>query len=243
MNTGYFIQNGNNIMKGIDERFTQAFKDIQTAFETVRTDFRNEWVGSDEVAFENKLVEKLNLLSMDSHKFAQTAVDTVKGMLDSWVKFQDVNTMDGSSSGAVAELASLINTVNVVLPVQIATVSKSFSAADQLGLKSASSSTVLHGSLNAFITTVRNKIDSIFEVVNSNQAFYGEEQMTGFTNYIKSINETMKDLQTSVKDLDDAMVALTGEYKAMDTNVNTQLGEAKSTVDSAVDLGSTRWTE
>ena len=61
MNTGYFIQNGNNIMKGIDERFTQAFKDIQTAFETVRTDFRNEWVGSDEISFENKLVEKLNL--------------------------------------------------------------------------------------------------------------------------------------------------------------------------------------
>lgn len=254
LDVGYFITSGNNAMTTISNKFDEVYRAINNDFEQLRNDFRREWIGPDEIAFEAKLIDRIDLLKLRARNLVVGSIATIDSTLRGWIDFQDRNTIDGSSTGATY-LYKLIQVPIVNKATALNKIPKEFGAFDSLGLKSPMSADVLKTSLTSYLNKVGERIKEIYEDVRTSNGFFGENQIGAINIYLNAISEEIKNVQTSIPDLEQALSTLTTTaYRSHESSVSEQMSSASKNAGSVLPditasvvsaakevLGSSRW--
>ena len=133
---------------------------------------------------------------------------------------------------------------SILLPKPIKFVDKAFDSSTNFGLANSGSTSTLRGSLQTFVDHVQRKIESLFSEIDTNAAFYGENQAAKLKLLKEKVGESIAIVATSVKDFDLAMEKLTTAYVDSDKTVGEAITEGANGLMSGINeaTSSTRWS-
>ncbi|MBR6516465.1 MAG: hypothetical protein IKT40_06370 [Bacilli bacterium] len=243
MYIGYNIKKINEVMESISSAYAESTKKVKEMYETwFQPSLRQHWVGPDEQNFEKKFVDRLNELLTNSETLATNAIETVYSLGVAWADFQDTNTIGGESTGQGTVLKAQLLKATVTAHDPITFTALEFTGEENLGLTSTGSASALASQLNAFVTNTKSAIKALFDAVDANNAFFGE-QTTKVKGFIDKVGDTLGVLATAVKDFDEAMATLTGtSYSSSDSSVSTEFANSDTNLESGLEgLGASRW--
>lgn len=247
---GYNVKKANELMQNI----ANAYKDLgiytPQQWEDVYKTLQREWVGEDEQDFETELADRICKLYNNAYNLVQGSLDTIKGLVKSWYEFQQKNTLSGNQStgnkggifgiggnGFGLEDISIVPNEKIVSPHLVQLTPES-----NRGLQSADSKSKIQTSIDAFVKEIKKQTENLFEEIQTNQAFFGEQTNT-IKNYIVKVGEAVGEVTVAVKDMYNALDQLVGSnYSSTIENINEGFSKASGNVDTSLnDLGSSRW--
>ena len=111
------------------------------------------------------------------------------------------------------------------------------------GLQSATSGSTIQFSMSQFIGDIRTKTNGLFEEIQTNNAFFGEQTQT-IKAYVEKVGYAIGEVTVAVKDMYDELSRLAfSSYTSATENVSTQFNEISGQVESSLDeLGQSRWS-
>lgn len=244
MYIGYNIKKINEVMEGISTAYSESTKKVEEMYnQWFQPSLRQHWIGPDEQDFEKKFVDRLNELLTNSEILAKNAIDTMYSLGEAWCDFQDTNTIGGESTGQGAALKAQLVKPPVSYKEFISFSAIEFNGSENLGLATPSSAGQLKAQLEAFVTNTKSSIKQLFDAVDSNNAFFGD-QAVKVRNHVDKVGEVLGTLTTAVKDFDEAMASLTdSSYTYSDANVAEEFSNTEVDLLNGLDgLGSSRWS-
>jgi hypothetical protein len=241
---GFNIDRANEAMEGVNGAYSEVTNEISARWDEFVNALRNEWVGPDEQDFEKKLKARLESLERAMKSLASDTVNIFDELAQSWAKFQDSNTISGDSTGAAAELIRHLRKPTITNPAVLNFAARMFDSSTNFGLTNANAADSLRGSLESFVASVRSRTESLFSQIDTNAAFYGENQAAKLQMLKDKVGAAVATVATSIKDLDDAMAVLVGGYNTADSTIAEAVETASGNVESSVETATegTRWT-
>lgn len=248
---GYNVKQANELMEKIAEAYKNLGIYTPTQWQNVYKTLQSNWIGEDEQDFETKLADRICNLYNNAYNLVQSSLDTIEGLVNAWNEFQQKNTLSGDiSSGNSGGLfgiggnkfgvdkPSIKKNEKIVEPNLIQLTNDM-----NRGLQSADSKAKIQDSINTFINEIKKQTANLFEEIQTNQAFFGD-QTTTIKNYINKVGDAVGEVTVAVKDMYTALDQLAGSsYSSTVESVNQQFGQASSNIDNSLnDLGSSRWS-
>ena len=239
---GYNVSKANELMANIVEAFKNLEIYTQQQWVPLKDKLRAHWVGEDEQDFEKKLVDRLLQLYESSYQLTASCVNTIAGLAQTWYEFQKTNTIDGGVSEFAGNLKPTIPVVTKNPQLLTFTPFTIDVNADR-GLQSATSGSTIQASMSQFIGDIRTKTNGLFEEIQTNNAFFGEQTQT-IKAYVEKVGYAIGEVTVAVKDMYDELSRLAfSSYTGATENVSTQFNEISGQVESSLDeLGQSRWS-
>lgn len=240
---GYNIQKANEAMASVNDAYVSVSKKVVNEWNEVKGVLRKEWVGADEQDFEKLVQERVQTMLESSRTLTSNTVDSLYELAVAWAKFQDTNTINGNNVGIAQTLIAGLNKPQITIAPQLVFVPIQFDSSTNLGLANSGSDDIISNSLSNFVKNVKTEATNLYESVDTNSAFYGNDQQNKLKKLMDTVGEAVGVISTSLKDFEKAMKELTNKaYKSSDDAVGASLDEARTTVDNSLnDLGETRW--
>ena len=242
MNIGYNVKQAEEVMKEIKNAYNELGLYTSGEWSNLVDTIQAEWVGEDEQDFEQEFAKRLCKLYVNAYNVAQGAISTIAGLVDAWYEFQAKNTLSGGDAAGKSKYSLDVPTIKPDEEIVKAKI-KSIGENVNRGLKDASSRTKIEGGVSTFVKTVQDKTKGLFEAIEVNTAFFGD-QTTNIKAYVEAAGAAVGEVTVAVKDLNDALAKLVGtNYTSAISDISTQFSTAKSNVEQSLnDLGSSRWT-
>lgn len=249
MHIGYNVNKAKELMENI----AIAYKDMgiytKEQWEGVYRTLQENWVGEDEQDFETRLAERICNLYINAYNLAQSSVDTIEGLVRAWYEFQSKNTLSGDASAGFVGPKGMSNAFSIDKP-SIKKEDKIVEAHLKMignntdrGLRDASSKTKIQTAIDTFIGQIKSQTATLFDEIQTNQAFFGEQTNT-IKAYITKVGDAIAEVTIAIKDMYNALDQLVGtSYGSAQTDIESQFNQAGSTVEqSLTDLSSSRWS-
>lgn len=253
MYIGFNLKKADEMIERVVEEYNNLGIYTSEQWLPLKETLRKEWVGPDEQNFEKNFVKRICELYVTSYNLASNCTKTLAELSDQWVSFQRKNTIDGSTAADFDTMAQSVlegikeflfgspklkkneNIITFVPDVNL-------DSNTNRGLQNASSKANIQSAVNEFVTAVRNRTQGLFNAIETNQAFFGE-QAASIKSYIEATGVAIGEVTTAVKDLNDALETLANSsYSTASSDVSTAYSSAKASMESSVDqLGSSRW--
>ena len=257
MNIGYNVNKAKELMENIARAYENMGIYTKEQWEGVYRTLQTHWVGEDEQDFETKLAARICNLYANAYNLAQSSIDTIVGLVNAWYQFQKRNTIDGSASagkaatglggflgiGSAANQFSIeaptINKVDDIVTPHLVPLDNNTNR----GLKDATSKATIQSSVDAFVAQIKAQTDKLFDEIQTNQAFFGEQTST-IKSYIGKVGAAIAEVTIAIKDMYSALDQLVGtSYTTAQSDIQSQFTDATGAVDQSLnDLGSTRWS-
>jgi len=248
---GYNIGKSEELIKSISDNFNALGAYIASSWNHLQPVMRTEWIGPDEIAFEARLVTRVNELYSKSRDLAQAAVTTVVNLTNSWIDFQHTNVIQNEAGTANVSATSGLKHIEDpgLLPklgVQITAIEwqgKTFTTNDDLGLREASSKSRIIWAVDKFVKDIQSRTIDSFDEITLNNAFFGTQQAS-LKKYIEEVGKAVGVVTTSVQDLGNALDQLAqSNYATADQTVEEKFTTETTNLSQSVDEKiETRWT-
>lgn len=229
MNIGY---NKEQIIKLCDElerRYGDLGNEIGQNWPSLTTKLREEWVGPDEVAYEQQLASTLSSCYLDMHTLIQDAVNSIIAIGNDWVERQNTNYLV-SEEKALYDISSY--KVSGIPPKQIhqmqliITVKEPiFTESTSFGLRTSTSAKTMIKAIEDFVDKTEKSINKLNASLNTSSAFFGKQ--------VKKIDELINHVETilvrvinATNGIKQAINKLAASYTEMDSQVSTSITSA-----------------
>lgn len=239
---GYNVSKANELMNEIAKAYDELGIYTEKEWDNVIRVLQKNWVGEDEQDFEKKLADRICNLYENASNLAEHCVDTIGGLAQTWYKFQQTNTLDG---GTVGSGKLNIEVPQIIEKKDVVSVDASRTIADNAdrGLRDASSKTAIQEAVNTFVSQIKGKTARLFEKIDTNKAFFGE-QSSNIKSYVEKVGSGIAEVTIAVKDMYQALETLANSsYTTSSSDIKDQFTQASSNVESSLnDLGNSRWS-
>ena len=246
---GYNVDKANTLMAQIASAYDSLGKTIGDNWSTVSASLRDNWIGEDELYYEENVVDRINKMYQNAYNLANIAVGTIEAIATAWWDFQkknifdDPNNKDGiSSMGEIKLNVPTITKNESILTFTSITIDNT----TDRGLKSASSAATIKGTIENFVEKVKTTMSNLIDLDVAN-AFFGE-QTEKIKQYLEHVANAMVEVTLAIKDLYNALDSLAkSRYTEQSSSVSTFAGDEMKTVDAKINdketgVGSdTRW--
>ncbi len=214
----------------------KAYKDIKNAMENpwpqLSSTMRAEWVGEDEYANEKTLSNALSDLYVTCADTVKNVVDNIHAVGQAWREFQSKNTIE---NGVGANLSFIEN----IDPKQItAGEVKLFTDGDRytgvnLGLTNGTSSaTRVITAIEDYAKEVYDKVKNLYETLDANKAFLGEDQAPKITDYLHNMGKAIAKLTVCIKSVKEAIGKAADAYQKQAQSTSEQVSQLKTDIDT-----------
>ena len=240
---GYNINKAEELMSSIGDAYTSLGTTISAEWPAVSSSLRTNWVGEDELHYEEQVVKRINEMYQNAYVLANIAIGTIGGLAEGWWNFQKKNVFEGES-----EIESMGN-----ITIEIPTITKnesiltfetvSYSNTDDRGLKDASSATTIKGAVDSFVSNVKSKMTELLDM-DASSAFFGD-QTAKIKAYLEAVSNSMVNVSLAIKDLYTCLDSMASTNYSSQTTASTEfIGTEEATVNEQVAnvAESTRWT-
>lgn len=215
---GYNKQAIKDLENNICQTYVEIGKKLVDEWPLLSSTMEKEWIGPDEVSFENVLAEKLKTFYINLKDQFNIVIQNIEILEQRWIDHQNNNRLDGSNTyvtltNEVAPTLSLYGNLEMLkagAPV--------FSENTTLGLASGNqSSTNISSAFNSYATNVKGLVSSKFEAINSSAeasgAFIDVQMQAAIKNYFQSVKEFINyNFGELAKLLDGKLLELTATY-------------------------------
>lgn len=246
---GYNVNKANELMDNIAKAYENMGIYTREQWEGVYKTLQANWIGEDEQDFETKLAQRICDLYINAYNLAQSSIDTIDGLITAWHEFQQKNTLNGKESAGKKSFLwfggnkfgsdkPTIRKIDDIVKEHLVALDNN----TDRGLQAADSKAKIQSSIDTFVGQIKSKTNDLFDEIQTNQAFFGE-QTTTIKNYITKVGDAIAEVTIAIKDMYTALDQLTGSsYTKATEDVSSQFTEANSKVDQSLnDLGQTRW--
>ena len=239
---GYNVKQANELMDNIAD----AYKDLgiytREQWNGVVDALQANWVGEDEQDFEQKLADRICNLYLNASNLAEGCINTIAGLSQAWYDFQSRNTLDGESAIGKSKINIDIPKIkkdDQIVKAKIKTISNN----EDRGLRDASSKANIQEAVNTFVGQIKQKTDGLFQEIDSNTAFFGD-QTANIKSYIEKVGSAIAEVTIAVKDMNEALEKLANSsYTTASADIKEELTKASSNVETSLnDLGNSRWS-
>lgn len=245
MHIGYNVNKAKELMENIAKAYENMGIYTKDQWEGVYRTLQTNWVGEDEQDFETKLAERICNLYVNAYNLAQSSIDTIDGLVTAWHQFQQKNTLsgEGSFSGFGSNKFGIDKPVikkdDKIVEPHLVQLDNNTSR----GLKDASSKTNIQTAIDTFVGQIKSQTATLFDEIQTNQAFFGEQTSTIKT-YIAKVGDAIAEVTIAIKDMYSALDQLVGtSYASAQSDIQSQFDQAGGSVEqSLTDLGSSRWS-
>ncbi len=250
MHIGYNVSKAKVLMENIKTAYENMGIYTRDQWEGVYKTLQTHWVGEDEQDFETKLADRICTLYVNAYNLAQSSIDTIVGLVQAWHQFQQKNTLSGEASAGKGgflgigankfsiEAPSIKKDDKIVEPHLVQLDNET-----NRGLKDATSKTTIQAAVDTFVGQVKAQTATLFDEIQTNQAFFGEQTGTIKT-YITKVGDAIAEVTIAIKDMYTALDQLVGtSYSTAQSDIQSQFTQAGGNVDKSLnDLGSSRWS-
>ena len=241
---GYNVKKAEEVMASISSAFTNLGIYTAEQWESVVKSLQDNWIGEDEQDFEKKLADRICKLYDNAYQLANGSIDTIANLVDAWYQFQKNNTIDGTayeakrSGGTNTAQKPKIKANSQIVKAK----SRNFAKDQDRGLRDASSKASIQGSVETFVNEVKNKTKGLFEEIQTNNAFFGD-QTTAIKGYVDKCGDAIGQVTVAVKDMYDALEVLANQsYVNASSDISQEFSTASTNVEQSLnELGSSRW--
>lgn len=248
---GYNVSKTNKLMEDIKKAYEDMKLYITDEWPTLLNVLHTEWVGEDEQDFEDKLAQKICNLYENAYNLAQNSITTVYGLANSWYEFQKNNTLEGAeSSGRTGGLFGIggnrfgldevkISHNDKIVEKQLVQLTNDMDR----GLANSDSARKIQSAVTDFVNTTKKKTEDLFNEIQVNQAFFGE-QTRNIKIYIDKTGAAVGEVTVALKDMYSALETLAGSsYTKASEDVSAQFQQSTNDIESSLnELGSSRWS-
>lgn len=257
---GYNVKQANELMEKIADAYDKLGIYTSQQWEGVSKILQSNWIGEDEQDFEVKLAIRIGNLYVNAHNLVQNSLDTIEGLVNAWHEFQQKNTLAGKDSvgnTGYRNFAGGGNKFGVDKPKikkakepsengRGGIINLSLASLDNnmdRGLQSADSKAKIQDSINTFVNEIKKQTANLFEEIQTNQAFFGDQTAT-IKSYIDKVGDAVGEVTVAIKDMYTALDQLAGSsYSSTVESVSEQFNQANGNVDASLnDLGNSRWS-
>lgn len=251
MHIGYNVNKANELMENIANAYENMGIYTQQQWEGVYKTLQSNWIGEDEQDFETKLAERICNLYVNAYNLAQSSIDTIDGLVTAWYQFQQKNTLSGeSSSGNKGGWFGIggnkfgtdkpsIKKDDKIVESHLVQLTNDTNR----GLQAADSKAKIQTSVDTFVNQIKAQTATLFDEIQTNQAFFGEQTST-IKSYITKVGDAIAEVTIAIKDMYTALDQLVGtSYTTAETDISGQFDTASGNVEQSLnDLGSSRWS-
>ena len=251
MHIGYNVNKANELMENIARAYENMGIYTKDQWESVYKTLQTNWVGEDEQDFETKLAERICNLYVNAYNLAQSSIDTIDGLVTAWHQFQQKNTLSGEAAagnkgGLFGIGSNKFGTDKPSIKKEDKIVEPHLVQLDNntnRGLKDASSKSTIQTAIDTFVGQIKAQTATLFDEIQTNQAFFGEQTSTIKT-YLAKVGDAIAEVTIAIKDMYSALDQLVGtSYASAQSDIQSQFDQAGGNVEQSLnDLGSSRWS-
>lgn len=239
---GYNVEKINELLKSVANSYNSIGEAMATGWSTVRTTLQSEWVGPDEISFQNGLAKRVQELYVDCKDAVDDTITNIKKIGESWRDFQEGNVLSkgtlgiGGSSISKDAIADMVIPALKEYPVSKTVKSdetKTFSASTNLGLTNGTQSgTNIQKAVKTYVENIHTKVKTLYEGLDSSSAFLGNKQSKNIDAYLSKVGAGLGKLTSCMQDLYDALANLASKnYGDSETTVGTTASKAEVNFD------------
>ena len=238
---GYNVKEAETVMNAVGTAFKNLGIYTQDQWQGVVKALQDNWIGEDEQDFENKLASRICTLYENAYTLASGSIDTIANLTQAWYDFQANNTIDGQRADGRGRVKidkpKVKSNSTIVKAVKV-----TFGEGQDRGLRDASSKATIQGAVETFVNEVKNRTNGLFEEIQTNNAFFGD-QTTAIKSYIEKCGVAIGEVTAAVKDMYDALDILANQsYVKASSDISQEFTTATTNVEQSLnDLGSSRW--
>ncbi len=230
----YNLSAATKFAETIDSAVDEIKRTIETEWEALKSEFRIDWVGEDEDAFENELLKNVQTLFYNVNSVAGSSCSFIINAANALAEFTS-NISQNFGGAVVSKLDDYIvkeRTLDIVKD------SQSFSETTQRGLVSDNSDQKLIEALTNFCDNVSKKIAEAYQQVDAGNSFVSNispDNAIGMKNFIESIGESSTKLTNILNSFkNETIPQLVEAYKKQHETLVSDSKTAQSNVESEI---------
>lgn len=234
---GYNVEKINELLKSIANSYNSIGEAMASGWSTVRTTLQSEWVGPDEISFQNELAKRVQELYVDCKDAVDDTITNIKRIGESWRDFQEGNILSKGTLGIGASNISKDAIADMVIPTLKeyplsntvkSDETKTFSASTNLGLTNGTQSgTNIQKAVKTYVENIHTKVKTLYKELDSSSAFLGGKQSKNIDAYLLKVGTGLGKITSCMQDLYDALANLASKnYGDSETNVGTTASKA-----------------
>ena len=150
-------------------------------------------------------------------------VTNVKELGRSWKQFQEQNIMEGAVSNKLSFEPDNVNLEDFDIAGTVKPGSPNFTTGMNMGLKQQNSGQVIDNKITEYVDAVYTNVKSMYETLDSSQAFLGSEQNSKINDYLHNMGAAIARLTTCHKDIKERLIELTNKYNEAQSTVGQQV--------------------
>ena len=262
MNIGFNLGSAKEVVDTIKTQYKSLGDTTSSEWELVKKSLRTEWVGTDELSFEEQFIKKLNELYVAAYDVANTAGVNVAITAVNWVDFQHNNLLENATSGsnfeaggeALETLRSWADNQSIEIEkiealIEFSAEGVNLDASVNRGLQNESSAKTIQGAVETYVTNVKTNIEGLFKDIDTSKAFFGTSQSSALEAYLNAAGVALGVLQTAVADLHENVAKLagsdseSGHYGKTDAEIAKNIDDKTTNMSESIENVSTRWTD
>lgn len=230
---GYNVAEAQKLIDSIVATYNQMSTKIGEEWPSFTQTMQTEWVGPDEVNMQNVIAKRLIELHENCRNTVQQTANNLVKLEKDWRNFQQRNKIDGNVDvSSIRELEAPSNLSSNIREIVNDNFSKTFQEGTNLGLTNGvASATNIQTKASEFSSSVANYVKRIYNEIDANRAFFGEQQEAGIRTYLDKIGTGLGQYLTCFKDLNDALTNLAGQsYSQSAQDVGSQYTSANADI-------------
>lgn len=220
---GYNVDKINELMKTISKNYKDLGSKMSEGWSGIRSTMESEWIGPDEVSYETALADNICKLYLSCKETAQGMVTNVRELGRSWKQFQEQNIMEGATSIKLSTEPDNVTLEDFDIAGTVKPGSPNFTSGMNMGLKEQNSGQVIDNKITEYVDAVYTNVKSMYEALDSSQAFLGAEQNTKINDYLHNMGAAIARLTTCHKDIKARLIELTNKYNEAQSTVGQQV--------------------
>ena len=220
---GYNVDKINELMTNIAKNYKELGQKMSEGWSGISSTMESEWIGPDEVSYETALADNICKLYLSCKETAQGMVTNVKELGRSWKQFQEQNIMEGAVSNKLSFEPDNVNLEDFDIAGTVKPGSPNFTTGMNMGLKQQNSGQVIDNKITEYVDAVYTNVKSMYETLDSSQAFLGSEQNSKINDYLHNMGAAIARLTTCHKDIKERLIELTNKYYEAQSTVGQQV--------------------
>ena len=233
---GYNVDKINELMTNIAKNYKELGQKMSEGWSGISSTMESEWIGPDEVSYETALADNICKLYLSCKDTAQGMVNNVQELGRSWKQFQEQNIMEGAVSDKLSFEPDNVNLENYDFDIAgtVKPGSPNFTPGMNMGLKQQNSGQVIDNKITEYVDAVYTNVKSMYEALDSSQAFLGSEQNSKINDYLHNMGAAIARLTTCHKDIKERLIELTNKYNEAQSTVGQQVGQKTDEISTNV---------
>lgn len=216
---GYRPEEVDTLMNQIATSFKSVGEKMSAPWPNIVKTMQDNWHGVDEQNYEEILAKRVCDLYTATQEMVTKALDNIYGLGQSWVEFQNKN-VQGSTSGFTSTASFTKPTIEAFdLSTVVKRQDNPFSGVD-LGVMVGGDKTII-SAMDNYKNEVTKSVSSIFNAIQSNKAFLGD-QSKAIDTYIQAVGNSIAAFATNITELEDKVSSVAQQQYSDSSNTVSQ---------------------